>query len=281
MITIRRWMRVWTALVVLSASAVWASDIGHEIADQVSAASYQYFLDDVLYTHDGDDRGPTGPEHDLARDNIVATFESYGLDVELHAFAYQNGEWHNVVGTKVGFAYPDAQYIVGAHYDSVGNPGADDDASGVAGLLELARVFSQYDSEYTIRFIAFDLEERGLIGSKAYVADHASDDIRGMIQLDMIAWDAGPYLTRIRGSTASDPPKYALGDAVTEYGAGLRSRVVGRMDVSDHAPFEWAGIQACLMIETRHPDNPCYHRVCDSVDTPDYISTESLADSGD
>jgi hypothetical protein len=154
-------------------SAAESSDIGHEIAAQVDVASYQYFLDELLYTHYGDDRGPDGPEHDLARDNIAATFESYGFEVELHrcyTHYYPEGLFYNVVATKSGALWPDRQYIVGAHYDSVGNPGADDDASGVAGLMELARVYSQYDIGCTLKLIAFDLEELWMVGSGAYAS---------------------------------------------------------------------------------------------------------------
>ncbi len=78
--------------------------------------------------------GGFGPEHDLARDNIAATFESFGLEVELHEFWYSGHQSFNVVATQMGTVYPDSQYVVGAHYDSAGTPGADDDASGVAGL---------------------------------------------------------------------------------------------------------------------------------------------------
>ena len=182
------------------ASAAESSEIGHEIAAQIDVGSYQYYLDELLYTHYGDDRGPDGPEHDPARDNIAATFESYGFEVELlpcYSPGAPDETGYNVVGTKTGAIWPDRQYIVGAHYDSVGNPGADDDASGVGGLLELARVYSQYDIGCTLKLIAFDAEETGLWGSRAYAGAHADDDIRAMIQLDMLAWDCGMYQTMI------------------------------------------------------------------------------------
>ena len=75
------------AVVILAASRASASDIGQEIAGQVSSASYQHYLDDLLYTHDGDNRNVlTGPDHQPARDNIVATLQSFGLTVELQSF---------------------------------------------------------------------------------------------------------------------------------------------------------------------------------------------------
>jgi hypothetical protein len=251
-----------------------ASDEGHAAADQVSEASYRYFLGDnegvegILYTHAGDNRG-FGPEHDLARDNIVAELESYGLVVTLEPFEYWGNTYYNVVGTKIGTTYPTRQYIVGAHYDSVDNPGADDNASGVALVLEAARILTQYDSDYTIRFIAFDREEQGLIGSDAYVDAHILDDIQGMISADMVAYNNGANSADIYGRSASSPIKNALADAVAEYGDGLAYAIQGPLDASDHAPFEWAGFQACLLIEAW--GNPYYHTQNDNVDISGYI----------
>lgn len=261
-----------SAAVLLGGALASASDVGQQIADQIQVASYRDYLDNALYTHDGNNRGVGGPDHNPARDNIEVIFESFGLQAELHHFTYFGIDGWNVVATQTGTVYPEAQYIIGAHYDSVDNPGADDDASGVAGLLEIARVVSQYETEYTVKLIAFDMEEWGLIGSEAYVNDHLHDDIQGMVQLDMIAYDDGGYATRIYGRSASDPLKDAVAAAINEYGNGLRVSIHGEMDASDHAPFEWAGFEACLVIEDGFASNPCYHRQCDSVDTPDYIS---------
>ncbi|MBU0616571.1 MAG: M28 family peptidase, partial [Planctomycetes bacterium] len=222
----------------------------------------------ILYTHVGDDRG-FGPEHDLARDNIASEFETYGLVVTLEPFSYWGTTYYNVVGTKLGTTYPGQEYIIGAHYDSVDNPGADDNASGVALVLEAARIICQYDSGCTIRFIAFDREEQGMIGSQAYVDAHISDDILGMISADMVSYNNGGNVADINGRSASNPIKYALGDAVTEYGDGLTYAIGGAADYSDHAPFEWVGFQACILIEDW--GNPYYHTPNDNVDMPGYI----------
>jgi len=253
-----------------------ATEIGQQVAAQIRTDQYRHYLDDVLYTRIGDDRGRDGAQHDPARDNIAATFASFGLEVELEYSGYYAG-W-NVVATKLGTVYPDGQYIVGAHYDSVNNPGADDDASGVAALLEMARVLSRYDTEYTVKFVAFDLEELGLIGSESYVYAHGNEDIRGMVQLDMIAYDGGGYRTAVAGHTESDPLKQAVGAAVEEYGGELDVIVDGPSDNSDHYPFEQAGFQACRLSETGNSPNPCYHKACDNVDRPNYISYAMAAD---
>ncbi len=259
---------------VLIGPVARASDIGQEIAAAIDLAQYEYYLDELLYTHYGDNRGPYGPEHDPARDNIAAAFESLGLAVELHPFEWQGNTFYNVVATKFGVFWPSEQYVIGAHYDSANNPGADDDASGVAGLLEIARVYSQYDTAYTLKFIAFDLEERGLVGSEAYVADHRADDVRGMIQLDMIAWDVGAYRVWIEpvGPPPSGELAEQLGAAVDEYGGDLRYAIRSIWGGSDHDSFGDAGYAACCATERLCYSNPCYHRDCDSIDEPNYLS---------
>ncbi|MFQ5412100.1 MAG: M28 family metallopeptidase, partial [Phycisphaerae bacterium] len=269
-------IRILIAGIILAVVPVArASDPGMAAADQVSEATYRYLLGDnqgepgILYTHNGDSRGLSGAEHDPARDNIQSHFESYGLTVTMEPFTYASNTYFNVVATKLGTVFPDQEYIIGAHFDSVGNPGADDNASGTALVLEAARILSQYDSDYTLRFIAFDREEQGLIGSNAYVSDHATDNILGMISADMVAFNTGTNMADIYGGSGSTMLKAALADAVALYGDGLNVALQGASGGSDHAPFEGAGFQACLFIEDW--GNPNYHTAQDSVDTPNYI----------
>jgi hypothetical protein len=254
-----------------------ASEVGLELTNLVSASSYQQYLDGSLYTHDGHNRDALGgPQHDPARDNITAIFQSFGLTVELQEFAYNGGTYYNVVATQPGIAHPGAYYVIGAHYDSAGSPGADDDASGVAAVLEIARVLSAYESEYTIKYIAFDVEEYGMHGSDAYVAAHLFDDIRGVIVMDMVAWTLGNRLCDIWGRPASSPVKDPLADAVELYGRGITATIGGQRDNSDHVPFEEAGFRACHLREALGNHN--YHLPADSVDTPGYINYEFGAD---
>ncbi len=266
------------AMVVgLAAVAAHGSQAGLKAADQVSETAYRYFLGDnqgiegLLYTHDGDNRGVNGPEHDLARDNIAAMFQQYGLTVTLEPVQYGGKTYYNVVGTKTGTLYPTQEYVIGAHYDSVNNPGADDNASGVALVLEAARILTRYESAYTIRFIAFTREEQGLYGSKAYVNAHIMDDIRGMVSADMVAYAASTNRARIYGRTSS-PIKTHLGNAITLYGNGLTWVDSGWIPNSDHSPFDTAGYDACLLIEYEVWSNPYYHLPSDSVDNPNNIN---------
>lgn len=263
------WTVLATATLITTASATPPGDI---VVDQIDQANYQHILDDLLFTHLGDSRGIGGAEHHPARDNIKTEFQSYGLTTHFETFSYQGHTGYNIIAELPGTTRPNEVYIIGGHYDSVDNPGADDNASGVAGVLEIARIISQYESEATIRFIAFDMEEIGLIGSKDYAFDHRNDDIRGMISMDMIAHDPNNnFRARIYGSSASNPIKQAIASALNEY-TDIAPTILGALDASDHAPFEWRGFQACLLIEYDVWNNPFYHQWNDSVDTPGNIN---------
>ena len=250
-----------------------------DVVNTVSYDSYRSYLGypgdttNPLFTQEGNNRYYTSTQHDLARTNIFNMFSGFGLTTSYSNFSYGNSTYSNVVAVKTGTVRPNDIYILGAHFDSASPtcPGADDNASGVAGILEAARVFSLFNFEATVQFIAFDLEELGLIGSTAYAADAKTrgDNILGMVSLDMIACNTGGNNSAdIWGHTASDPMKNALADAVRTYG-GLTVSVGGAMDYSDQAPFEWNGYQAALLIE---PDgNTRYHQPSDNVNTVGYL----------
>jgi Zn-dependent M28 family amino/carboxypeptidase len=248
--------------------------MGAAAAAQVDESSYRHYLDDELYTHYGDNRG-FGPEHDLARNNIAVIFSSFGLVVRLHAFEYSGTTYYNVVATKLGTLDPTAEYIVGAHYDSVENPGAVDDASGVAVLLESARILSKYDSDYTIRFIAFDREEQGMIGSRAYAQGHLHADIRGMIELEHTVFNYSGFNAIEIHTYGQEPVPLAveLGTALETYADGVVWNFASSA-VSDHWSFTEAGFQACVLGPGWGNHDPHHHGPMDSVDTPDYIDYE-------
>ena len=109
---------------------------------------------------------------------IYEQFENLGLDVEEFPFTYKgNPSSPNIIATQWGTEYPDKFIVCGSHYDSerAGDggqdcPGADDNATGVASVLETARILSEYEFEYSIVYCAFSAEEIGLIGSEAYAS---------------------------------------------------------------------------------------------------------------
>jgi len=268
----------WAVCVGVAAVRADVTPAARYAAAQVDPANYRHIHADLLYTHDGDDRR-WGLEHDLARDNIEALFVDYGLATTLHPFQYLGNTYFNVVAELPGTTRPQDVYIVGAHYDSYSSagpaPGADDNASGVAAVLEIARLVSRWPSQATIRLIAFDREEQGLIGSQAYAGQHSADNILGMLALDMIAFRQSAHREVIVfGRDASNDLKYAVAEALNEHGQ-LATYIGGERDRSDHAPFEWLGFQACQVREY-NPGllNPYYHDPLDSVDTHGYIDYE-------
>ena len=152
-----------------------------------------------------------------AGDWLEAQLQSYGYNVERHAYTFSSQTRENIYATKIGTVNPDQMYIVSGHMDSVNlqtggdqsfAPGADDDASGTSLVLEAARVFAPptVQTDVSIRFILWNNEETGLNGSSAYVSDRSGlqgtesppgsglypePTWLGMIQHDMIMFDHG------------------------------------------------------------------------------------------
>lgn len=265
--------------VIVAAPPAAASPVAEAIAAQVDIENYQHYLEDLLFTHLGDDRG-FGPQHDLARDNIVDVLSSFGLSVELEPFLYAGNTYYNVVATQIGTEFPDQIHVIGAHFDSVNNPGADDNGTGTAIVMEVARILSRHRPARTIKYIAFDREEQGLKGSYAYVAQHTDLDIVMALVTDMVGHDAGFYAMDIYGKPASSYVVNGVADAIDTYGDGLGAFVnLGSYAFSDHWPFEAAGIPACVVIERCYSCNPYYHTPNDAVDVePGYISYPMLED---
>lgn len=242
---------------------------------QVSQTSYMTLHQDLLYTHAGDNRYLGAPEHDLAGSNISAYFASLGLQTTREPFVYGGQTYDNVVAVQPGATRPQDVYLVGAHYDSAAaGAGADDDASGTAAVLELARVLSQYQFDATLVFVAFDREEQGLIGSQAYAASHSSDHILGMLSLDMIAYNTvgtGQDTVRLYDVNGAGTIKADLAAAMTAYGGGLLTLDSGTEWGSDHYWFERGGFDAALVSEYALRDNPYYHRAGDVVESANYL----------
>jgi Zn-dependent M28 family amino/carboxypeptidase len=133
---------------------------------------------------------------DVAADWIYAKLEGYGLEVSFEEFEYGGKTMRNVIGRWPGILNPDRVFIIGAHYDSTSQtpwtlaPGADDNASGVAAVLEAARILQGYQFEDTIEFVLFGGEEQGRRGSQFNAAEAAAigKTVVGMINIDMIGY---------------------------------------------------------------------------------------------
>ena len=185
--------------------------------------------------------------------------------------------------------------VIGAHYDTVpGCPGADDNATGVAVLLELARLFATQPPRRPVHLVAFDLEEYGLVGSRAYVESLQGQTIHLMLSLEMLGYCAGEsvqtypvsameYLyprtgdfIALIGNWQTIPMLWRFQRALG--GAGVncawlpmvnRGKPLPATRRSDHAPFWDAGYNAIMVTDTADLRNPHYHRSTDTLATLD------------
>ena len=277
------------------------------VADAVSQTHYQtYHLDvenmglglyggadyDMGYRNRDGWEGPGSLGNQEARLYLRDAFTAMGLSVSVQ------GSYLNVVGELTGTTTPENIYIIGAHYDHLegDRPGGDDNASGTAGVLEAARVLSQYQFESTIRFIGFNAEEDGLLGSEDYVNNHVipgGENIVGMINMDLIlrpGSDVDPLAvidaevethTNHAGSVAW---AQAYQQAAADYVPALTvDETIYHYDDfgTDHERFVAAGYPAFLIIENSEPDwdveNPYVHT---SEDASDRLANDSGSPSG-
>ncbi|MGZ5423432.1 MAG: M28 family peptidase [Candidatus Aminicenantales bacterium] len=213
-----------------------------------------------------------------AGEALFSSFTALGLDdVHFEPFTFSGSYTsRNVVAEKTGETYPNEVYIICSHYDSTSPsrltlaPGADDNASGTAAVLEAAGVLVPYSFDFTVRFISFSAEEWGLWGSRAYAAAAraAGDRILGVINLDMIAYaDAMPEDLQIIVNQNSTWLADLFLAAGSHYGViGGTKTVDASFVYSDHAPFWDNGYPALLAIEDEPLTNPYYHRTTDTLD---------------
>ncbi len=194
-----------------------------------------------------------------ARLYLIDQFTLLGLAVSTQ------GVYQNVVAEWPGTVTPQEIYIVCAHYDTTSGgerPGGDDDASGTAGVLEAARVLTQYRFRSTLCFIAFNAEEDWMKGSREYVDTLPADaNIMGVINLDMIlrpAWDSDPNEPLdLEVETLKAPSCTAWVEtfvrAAATYVPSLiidpNSHYPIRWDAGDHGPFLAAGYPALIASE--------------------------------
>ena len=241
---------------------------------------------------------PSDGACDNAADYIYNKFASYGLDVEYDLFIHEVEEqgtygMRNVVATLPGKgSASDKVYIICSHYDSTAGlsarwmwdwkflpaPGADDNASGTAAVLESARILSGYDFNFTIKFITFSGEELGMFGSKHYAktATTSGDQIAGVINIDMIGYDPDKLDIDIVANEDSQWLANAIYRAGELYKIDLiANRIVNpEMIYSDHSPFWRSGYSAVTMIEgsDSHSDefSPVNHTADDMIDKLNY-----------
>jgi hypothetical protein len=241
------------------------------------------------------DRSSYGPELALSRSWIESRFDGLGLEVSAPAFTMPGSgggqiSVNNVIGRWNGTRFPDQWIIVGAHYDSrnsslssiVDTPGAEDNASGCAGVIELARVLVAFRPERSILFMCYAGEEQGLYGSQAHVqALQAAGDlarVQAVVTMDMIGYSADSTLDVLFESNATwsaylDQFAAAAANYVPELRVTLSTHPFG----SDHVPYLNAGRKTVLAIENDWDIYPYYHR---STDTADHVGPNAQAMGG-
>ena len=149
---------------------------------------------------DFDSKHITQPGNAKASEYLHAAYTSFGYTPEYQWFEPRDAQGHpralggrtaNVIATLRGTVHPEVIYVVSSHYDSVaGGPGADDDSSGTAALLEAARMLATHPQPATIVFASFTGEEAGLLGSREFVrrVGEAKWNVVGALNNDMIGW---------------------------------------------------------------------------------------------
>jgi Zn-dependent M28 family amino/carboxypeptidase len=259
-----------------------------------------------------------GPRTPLNGDSLIraasyirSVFEATGLLVTEQDYQYHGQRVTNLLATTPKAAEASAYYLVGAHYDTVpGTPGADDNASAVAVLLELARRFRNERPKVPVLFVAFTLEEppaylTGHQGSRVFVRSCQSNSNRmlGAIVLEMVGYTAPrqhyPYLARWPGYPAQGDFIGIIGNwRSLRFGwtvlKGFRENqslpvrslflpfngwILPETRLSDHASFWDAGLPAVMVTDTAFFRNPNYHLPSDTIDTLDFTFMAELVKS--
>jgi Zn-dependent M28 family amino/carboxypeptidase len=236
------------------------------------------------------------------RDALARAFDELGLSVQIQ------GRFQNVVALpRAAHGQPTA--FIAAHYDSVPDcPGADDNASGLAVMLECARVLTARGTgrHRPVGFIAFNAEEDGLLGSRDFVT-HGLPALRIHVHsvhvLEMVGFLGGSGVQEVPlpwvpaslkipnfiGLVGKGRSNASLDRAMSQVVApGLRvlaaktwgplHRLVPDLTRSDHFPFWDGGLPALLWTDTGNFRNPHYHRPTDTPDTLDYAFMRDVAE---
>jgi Zn-dependent M28 family amino/carboxypeptidase len=254
-----------------------------------------------------------GPRHratapdNLARaaEYVAARLGKLGLPVENRPVEFAGATYHNVVATMMGRRPERPRLLIGAHYDTVpGTPGADDNASGVAAMLEAARLLAPEPLEATVEFVGFTLEEpQGLdygVGSRAFALEARRQGVRyaGALILEMVGYtDPAPRGQRIPlalfwmrlprdGRFLAAAADGRSGALLRGFASLARAQVpdlelvtvqipfrgwlVPHTRLSDNRSFWDVGYPALMVTDTAFLRNPHYHQASDRLDTLDF-----------
>jgi aminopeptidase YwaD len=227
-----------------------------------------------------------------AKNWLISVFQEYGYsDISLHPFSWSGRTLHNVVVTKPGARFPSTYVLLIGHYDSISElayrdtlaPGVNDNGSGIALMLEVARLLAGKQCDYSIRFICFSAEEQGLVGSQAYVQNVVvpeNHDIKLVINVDEIGGYRAYANTMVK--VERDEDNYPPGNneasarytdtlaALTRAYSTLTTTITNAYG-SDYMSFENAGYVITGYYEGQ--ETPHYHKRTDNVANvaPQYV----------
>jgi Zn-dependent M28 family amino/carboxypeptidase len=244
---------------------------------------------------------------------IEETFRSLGLSVENQLVPFHGRTYRNISATLEGSDHDKEWSLLGAHYDAAaGSPGADDNASGVAVLMEAANILSKLKLQRTVQFVAFTLEEpqpqtmHFLIGSELFAKEAKRRDIRyrAVFVLESIGYTDSaelsqivPFFVRIPvprkgnflGVIANQRSKDIMNafhtsskQAVPElivipYNVPFSGRITPESRFSDHSSFWNYGYPALMLTDTAMFRNPHYHTKHDEYKTLDFHFMHNVA----
>jgi Zn-dependent M28 family amino/carboxypeptidase len=253
-----------------------------------------------------------------AANYIEENLRSFGLELSLHHFTEDDKQYPNIIGLHPGTKQADKKVIVLAHFDTVAiSPGADDNASGVAAMLELARVLQPCSFEKSILFIGVNLEEQKvdlepgtpfLRGSKALAAfaqQHAWE-IEGVVNFETIACAGEDVIQQAPANLPFELPKVGNFIAVigNEKSTGMVQDFIGMIQQyqiplpfvplvvpgngevlpdsrrSDHATFWDIGAPAIMLTDTANFRTPHYHQASDTLETLNLTFAANVCRSG-
>ena len=211
-----------------------------------------------------------------AIDYCETVMKELGLTTRRLPFKGASTPAENLEGLLPGFDPSNAgEVIIIGHLDSTSPqastlaPGADDNGTGAAGVLALARFMKGLKGRASVRFLVVLGEEQGMLGSKAYVAGLKPEElarIRGVINMDMIGFEATPPLSMMfETARFCEPLVQQMQDLAAKY-TTLTTTVSWNPWGSDHIPFIKKEIQTVLTIESEFDDNPTYHKVTDTFE---------------
>ena len=246
------------------------------------------------------------PENlDRCAEYIALHFGQAGAAVEIQPFTVAGRQFRNVIGRFGSGCGP--RIIVGAHYDACGDtPGADDNASGVAALLELAFLLGRHPPARDVELVAWSLEEPPFfktdsMGSAVHARSIAAGktNILGVIVLEMVGtfsdrWGSQAYPVPLlhliypnRGNFIGVIGRWDQGEWIKAVKTGMQGRTslpvysirapvqVPGIDLSDHLNYWLLGLPALMVTDTAFYRNPAYHSPDDTAERLDY---DRLAD---